>query len=278
MTPRDLLRSASESFRRTGIPDPEYDSAMLLSALTGQPPLLLRLDLDTVLDEKTIRSFGDLCARRLQREPLQYILKEAFFCGLLFHVDSRVLIPRPETELLCEWAADLLSGMDCPQILDLCCGSGCLGISLKLRFPASSVTLSDLSAHALDVAQLNAARLHAETDLLQSDLFDRLGRRSFDLIISNPPYIPSLSCSSLQPEVMKEPLMALDGGSDGLAFYRRICADAPSRLHSGGWLLMELGDGESDPVRSMMLEAGFASVEIRNDYQSLPRMIGGKLP
>ena len=277
MTPRDLIRNTADVFRRAGIPDPEYDSAMLLSSLTGRSSLPLRMDTDTVLDEDMIARFQALCSRRIGREPLQYILSDAYFCGFRFHVDHRVLIPRPETELLCEWALEKMSGFTHPKGLDLCCGSGCIGITLKLRMPLSFILASDLSGDALDVAKLNASRLGADVSFIRSDLFSALPDESFDLIISNPPYIPSAECRNLQPEVMSEPLSALDGGDDGLAFYRQICRESPRHLRNGGFLLMELGDGESESVIRMMREAGFSEIEMKNDYQSLPRMICGKM-
>ena len=277
MNPRELIRATEASFRFAGIPDPEYDSSVLLSHLTGRSPLSLRLDEDTVLDADTLARFDSLRERRLQREPLQYILEEAPFCGRLFYVDPRVLIPRPETELLFEWALEILAGKTCPKILDLCCGSGCLGISLKLSIPSATVLASDLSGDALDVARLNASRLNADIGFVQGDLFAAVTDHDFDLIVSNPPYISTDECRALQPEITHEPHCALDGGTDGLAFYRRICRDAPCHLVPGGSLLMELGDGESAQVSSLVKEAGFTAVEIRNDYQSLPRMICGRI-
>lgn len=277
MTPRDLIREAAVLFRHAGVPDPEYDSALLLSHLCGRPPLMLRLDTDTALDDGTISRFRALCGRRLKREPLQYILGEASFCGFPFYVDPRVLIPRPETELLCEWALELIPSGRKTDILDLCCGSGCIGISLKLSRPAASVCLSDISADALDVAARNAARLNADVAICRSDLFSDLPVSGFDIIVSNPPYIPSPDCASLQAEVMKEPLSALDGGDDGLCFYRRICSEAPRHLKPGGFLLMELGDSQADRVRSLMDKSGFVSVTVRKDYQSLERMICGMI-
>ena len=277
MTPRELIRDTAESFRRAGVPDPEYDSALLLSSLTGLPPLSLRLDTDTLLDDVTLEGFQSLCLRRVQREPLQYILRETVFCGYAFRVDPRVLIPRPETELLCEWALEKLSERKQSKVLDLCCGSGCIGVTLKLRSPFASVLASDLSGDALDVAKLNAARLSADVSFVRSDLFAEFPKETFDLIVSNPPYIPSSECRRLQPEVMAEPQTALDGGEDGLSFYRRICREAPLRLCHGGFLLMELGDGESATVSALMRESGFTSIEVRNDYHSLPRMIGGAI-
>ena len=277
MTPRDLILIWSERFRAAGIPDPAVDASLLLSFLTERPPLILRLDADTELDNDLILTFESLAFRRLKREPLQYILREGVFCGRVFHVDPRVLIPRPETELLCEWAEDLLSRFDSADILDLCCGSGCIGISVKLDHPSVSVFCSDVSHDALQVARANASRLHADVRFVQGDLFSPWGNRCFHMIICNPPYIPSDDCLSLQPEVLREPLSALDGGPDGLSIYRRICMESPRHLMPGGILLMELGDGESDMVESLMLNAGFSSVTVRCDYQALPRMICGTL-
>ncbi len=275
MTPRALLADWSGRLCHAGVPDPEVDASLILSSVTGSPALALRLDDNTDLDDKTVRRFTSLARRRMKREPLQYILNEAPFCGHFFYVDPRVLIPRPETELLCEWAETLLSAFPSPEVLDLCCGSGCIGISVKKKLPSAEVFLTDISLDALAVARLNADRLGADVRLVKGDLFAPLGNRRFHMIISNPPYIPEDCCGSLQPEVLSEPLCALRGGKDGLEFYRRICREAPGYLLHGGMLLMELGDGESADVAALMEDAGFSGVEIRNDFQSLPRMIGG---
>ncbi len=277
MTPRELILTYAGFFQQSGIPDPEVDASLLLSHLCGKPHLELRMNSDTVLTSDIVRSFQSLAERRMKREPLQYILKEAPFFGYRFEVDSRVLIPRPETELLCEWALEIISGHSDAPVLDLCCGSGCIGISLKLKCPAASVFLSDVSADALLVAESNAVRLNADIHLICGDLFSGLSDQSFYLIVSNPPYIPSEVCRSLQPEVKKEPLLALDGGRDGLDLYRRICSEAPRYLSPGGFLLMELGDGESLDVETIMKHCGFRDISVRYDYQSLPRMICGRI-
>ena len=277
MTCRELIRRTAEQFSAAGIPDSVNDAALLLSDLTGISPLSLRLDEDTVLDYRVVEAYQSYVEQRLQRIPLQYILGEAPFFGRLFRVDSRVLIPRPETELLCEWALEVLRNHPLPRILDLCCGSGCIGITLKAEKPDAFVTCSDLSPDALSLASENAARLGVDVAFCRTDLLDGFATSGFDLIISNPPYIPSAECETLQPEVMREPSAALDGGADGLDYYRLICREAPKHLSPGGTLMMELGDGEADRVASFLRESGFPSVEIRNDYQSLPRMIRGTL-
>ena len=273
MTCRELIRRASESFCAAGIPDPVNDAALLLSHLTGRPPLALRLDEETVLDASVIDSFKSLAEQRLSRIPLQYLLGEAPFYGRMFRVDSRVLIPRPETELLCEWALELLKDHSSPRILDLCCGSGCIGITLKAELPSASVTLSDISPDALDLAAENASLLGADVALCQSDLLEAFSGTSFDLIISNPPYIPSADCDTLQEEVLREPRLALDGGKDGLSVYRRIVREAFPRLSPGGFLLMELGIGEDEAVSALLSDYGYESIQIREDLSGLRRMI-----
>ena len=273
MTCRELIRRASESFCAAGIPDPVNDAALLLSHLTGRPPLALRLDEETVLDPSVIDSFKSLAEQRLSRIPLQYLLGEAPFYCRMFRVDSRVLIPRPETELLCEWALELLKDHSSPRILDLCCGSGCIGITLKAELPSASVTLSDISPDALELAAENASLLGADVALCRSDLLEAFSGTSFDLIISNPPYIPSVDCDTLQEEVLREPRLALDGGKDGLSVYRRIVREAFPRLSPGGFLLMELGISEDEAVSALLSDYGYESIQIREDLSGIRRMI-----
>lgn len=277
MTPCTLLRETAKRFRTAGIPDPENDSALILSFLCGAAPLSLRLDTDTVLSDGILSAYAALAERRLAREPLQYITGEAPFFGRMFSVDRRVLIPRPETEELCAWALEMLpvSGAD---VLDLCCGSGCIGLSLKAAYPDAVITLSDLSADALAVSAENSRRLNLEVGLHQGDLLEGFTHSSFDLIVCNPPYIPSVDCEVLQPEVLFEPRMALDGGSDGLDFYRRLVVSAASVLAPDGSLLMELGIHESEAVSALLSASGYHHIEIRKDLADIDRMILGKRP
>ena len=273
MTPRELIRQTASRFLAAGIPDPEYDASLLLSRLTGRKPLDLRMDESTVLSPSVISSYEDLALKRLQRIPLQYLLGEAPFFRRIFMVDSRVLIPRPETELLCEWALEILSSLSAPCILDLCCGSGCIGLTLKAERPDAFVTLSDISRDALDVASVNAEKLSLDVRLEQKDLLNGFSASSFDLIVSNPPYIPEEDCMHLQPEVLHEPLLALDGGPDGCGLYRRIIRTAGAVLKTGGRLLMELGIRESGILVPLLRDHGFTGIQIRQDYAGIDRMI-----
>ena len=273
MNPRSLLLDTAARFRAAGIPDPETDSALLLSFLTGQAPLSLRLDSDTELSAEILESFSEMAERRLAREPLQYITGEAPFFGRVFQVDSRVLIPRPETEELCAWALETLPVSDSCRVLDLCCGSGCIGLTLAAERPSLQVMLSDCSRDALDVVAANAARFSLQVSLRCGDLAEGLPPASFDCVVSNPPYIPSAECGVLQPEVLREPSLALDGGADGMDFYRRISDECVRILRPDGILLLELGYGESDAVSSLLAAAGFTGITVRKDFSGIARMM-----
>ncbi|MBP3636783.1 MAG: peptide chain release factor N(5)-glutamine methyltransferase [Clostridia bacterium] len=273
MTPQALIRQTTALFLEAGIPDPAWDSALLLAHLTGKPALNLRLDMDTQLDDDLLAQYIALRDQRLQRVPLQYLTHEQSFMGHTFYVDERVLIPRPETELLTELAIAELRRMAAPTALDMCCGSGCISISIALAVPGAQVHAADLSPDALAVTRRNADALGANITLHQGDLFASVEGLRFDLIISNPPYIPTQDCRTLQTEVMQEPGMALDGGADGYDFYRRIALESPAHLNPGGVVLLEVGFDQANHVAELMQQAGFRQTEIHQDLQGIPRMV-----
>lgn len=276
MTPQALIRETTALFQQAGIPDPAWDSALLLAHLTGRPPLNLRLDMDTCLDEATLTRYMELRQMRLQRRPLQYLTGVQSFLGRDFHVDERVLIPRPETELLAERAITWLRQRQHPTALDLCCGSGCIGISMALDAPGAQVHAADLSADALAVTRSNSENLGARLTLHQGNLFAAVEGLQFDLVISNPPYIPTAECQALQPEVMLEPGMALDGGADGYDFYRRIAQEASAHLLPGGVVLLEAGWNQALAVAALMEAQGFR-VDVHKDLQGIDRMVEARL-
>lgn len=273
MTPRELLKETVLLYRDQGIPDPESDAALLLSWLTGRDPLSLRLDMDTSLSPEILDRFRFHRQKRLERIPLQHLTCEQSFNGHLYRVNASVLIPRPETAELVEAVLSRIETLSSPSILDLCSGSGCIGIELALARQDASVTGSDLSAPALDVARENAESLGAPVTYVQGDLFSALTGRRFDVIVSNPPYIPTEDCRCLQPEVLREPLLALDGGSDGLDFYRRICSEARAHLNGNGLLAFETGFDQTESVAALLRDAGFEQIEILRDMSHLPRMV-----
>ncbi len=278
MTPRELLRLLAAELREAGVPDAEVDAALLLAHVTGQNAMNLRLDSWSQVSPENEAAVRVLCEKRKTRTPLQYLLGSQPFLGRDFHVDERVLIPRPETELLAERAIAVLRKRPSPTALDLCCGSGCLAVSMALSVPGAQVHAADLSEGALAVTRINADRLHAQVNVHRGDLFGALPEGLlFDVIVSNPPYIPAAECLELQEEVRREPLMALDGGSDGYDFYRRIAREASRWLQPGGALLMEVGAGQARAVMALCEAAGLTSVAIREDYQHIERMIEARM-
>lgn len=277
MNPRQLIRETAALFRAAGIPDPEVDSAELLAHLTGKQPLMLRLDMDIQLTDEVLSAYARLRDQRLQRVPLQYLTHEQSFLGRSFYVDERVLIPRPETELLAEMVINALRPLPHPTALDLCCGSGCIGVSAALGAPHADVHAADLSPDALAVTRRNADALGARLTLHQGDLFAAVEGMKFDLIVSNPPYIPAAECLVLQEEVLREPNMALDGGTDGYDFYRRIASKAPAHLNAGGMVFLEVGWNQGENVRRLMENAGFRHTKVHPDLQGIPRMVEAHL-
>ena len=269
---KQTLDAASARLAATNVPDAQLDAQWLLSHVLGISRLLLLADLHAPFSPEDESRYDALLSRRAAGEPLQYILGEASFMGHTFRVDSRVLIPRSDTETLCVAAlARLNPGM---RALDIGTGSGALAISMALACNEAHITAVDISADALVVAQANATELGASVTWLESDLFAALSGQRFHMIVSNPPYIPTGDLATLQAEVRREPQTALDGGSDGLSFYRRILAKLPDHLEPGGFLALEVGDGQSQPVASL-LQGHFDAIQILRDLQGLDRTVIG---
>lgn len=221
---------------------------------------------------ESVKRYEQALERREKHIPLEYITNETEFMGLPFYVDENVLIPRQDTECLVEEVLKISEGKD---VLDLCTGSGCIGISLAVLGKCRSVTLSDISAEALAVAEKNAGTNHADVTVLESDLFKNIDRK-FDVIVSNPPYIRTEEIGKLMPEVRDyEPRLALDGREDGLLFYRSIIRESSRFLRPGGALCFEIGYNQGEAVREQMLAAGFAQVVIKKDLAGLDRIVQG---
>lgn len=277
MTVREALRLGAARLEKAGIPDPRLDGEYLLAHVLGRPRLAVCLAGDEALTPAAADAYRALLARREEREPLQYILGDTGFYGRSFRCDPRALIPRPETELLCEQAFMALKILPQPaQVLDLCCGTGAIGLTLALEAPACRVTLTDLSHDALSLCRENAARLNASAAFCQGDLFEGVGGAHYHLIVSNPPYIPEAVCPTLQAEVLREPLLALDGGKDGLDFYRRIAREAPGHLLPGGFLMLEIGFDQGESVPALLADC-FTDIRLHHDLSRLPRMVTARL-
>jgi release factor glutamine methyltransferase len=252
---------------------------LLLAHVLGLERMKLYLNFERVLAPAEVDRFRDLIRRRGQREPLQHIVGSTSFCGLELAVNRHVLVPRPETELLAEAGWTFLSTHN-PQpstALDFGTGSGCLAIALAVKSPDARVHALDLSADALEIAKQNAAR-HQVLQRIQfvcGDGFAALpvGSR-FDLIISNPPYVATAEIESLEPEVRDyDPRSALDGGADGLDFYRRFAAEARPFLQTGGRLMLEFGDGQADAIKAIFETQNWVVEAVKEDYSQRPRIV-----
>ena len=252
MTIDQWLKQAQAALTESGCPDPAIDARWIAEDILGMNAMTLRFEAQQQIGAEKLAELNVCLERRVQGEPVQYILKKSDFMGMRFQVDSRVLIPRQDTETLAEAAIIALQGRESPRVLDLCTGSGCIGLSIAALAPSARVTLADISADALEVARRNARELGCEVQLRRGDLFKAVGREKFDLIASNPPYIPSAEVLHLQAEVRHEPVLALDGGADGLDFYRRIAAEAPAHLEEGGSIYLEVGMGEAQDVLALL--------------------------
>lgn len=231
-------------------------------------------ELQTQLDEEQSRELSEMISRRLGHEPLQYILGKWEFMGLPFFVNENVLIPRQDTETLAEIAEHFIKSRSYASMLDICTGSGCIGISIAKRTGISAV-LSDISIPALHVAKKNAELNGVCCSIIESDLFENIGG-SFDIITANPPYIETGVCESLQPEVRMEPRLALDGGDDGLKFYRRISDEFAEHLNRGGTLLMEIGFDQGESVPELFASIG--RVKVHKDICGNDRVVSVELP
>lgn len=273
MTIAQALADTRERLDAAGLEDAAFEARELIAFLCSIPRSRLNLALSDPFDR--VAELKQLVGRRLSGEPLQYIIGEWEFMSLPFHVGPGVLIPRPETELLAEFAIRQCG--DQPfQVVDLCAGSGCIGISIAKSCPKAHVWLVEKSEQAFSYLQENI-RLNSVQNVtpLLGDIFDPEilpADVGFDLILSNPPYISSGELPGLQREVHWEPSMALDGGADGLDFYRRIASVYPERAVPGGWIGLEFGDRQEQAVQALFAPY-FSYTKIVPDLAGIPRML-----
>ena len=283
-----LLREGSALLGAAEIEEARLDAWLLLEYVTGRNRAWYFAHADEEAGADEEQRYLELIRQRARHVPLQHLTHSACFMGYDFYVDGRVLVPRQDTEVLVEEALALLKEVRGPQVLDMCTGSGCILLSiLKERSDAFGVG-ADISRDALAVAKRNAELLNVEKQavLVESDTFsgeffrENGGKQpqKYDMLISNPPYIPAADIRGLMDEVrLFDPALALDGGSDGLTFYRRITAQAPEYLTPNGWLLYEIGCDQGAAVKALMEQAGFCRVQVIKDLAGLDRVVKGQL-
>jgi len=276
----ELRRRARTVLKAAGIANPAREADWLLAHALGLPSHALLLEGERTVSARQAERSWALIRRRAAREPLQYLLGTQEFRGLDMAVTPDVLIPRPETELLVEEILRIIADIRSPRLADVGTGSGCLAVAVVRERPDATVYALDISAPALAVARANAIR-HGTFDrirFIQTDLlgaFSVRARECFDVIVSNPPYIPVDELEGLQPEVARyEPRVALAAGSDGLTYHRRLLKEAPMLLKPGGCLIMELGAGQADSVMSLTRSNGaYDSVVCRKDAAGIERVL-----
>jgi len=281
-TYNELYLDMRRLLREGGIPEPSLEARRLLALAAGYTDTELIARFFLYANEETERQSRRLVYRRLNGEPLAYIAGSWEFYGLSFLVDPSVLIPRIDTETLVFTALQLLKdSVPEPRILDLCCGSGCIGCALAHHLPGARVIFADISPEALSIARKNVSlhRLAQRSVCMNADALSPppLRMENFDLLCCNPPYISADELEALDPSVKDwEPLLALDGGEDGLVFYRSVLEHWKSVLKDDGILIFEVGEGQAEPVRTLMKEHGFQNLGCALDTIGVERVVYGR--
>lgn len=280
-----LLKEGQEILEAAGIEEAGLDAWLLLEYESGKNRAYYFAHCKEEADEEIKTPYMEKIRKRAQHIPLQHLTHQGYFMGYEFFVNENVLVPRQDTEVLVEEVLSLIKEKEVPQILDMCTGSGCILLSLLLEREDALGTGVDLSEKALSVAEKNRETYHLETraELIKSDMFQsgyfEGKKESFDIIVSNPPYIPTEEIEKLQAEVrFHDPFMALDGREDGLYFYRIIAKNAGEYLKPGGFLACEIGCDQGEDVKKMFESCGFSDVKVIKDLAGLDRVVSGKLP
>jgi release factor glutamine methyltransferase len=279
VTVAEWLDVAAADLAAAGVQTPRVDAEWLLAHVLAVPRLALRMAPARAVDGEVAAGYAAVVARRARREPLQQIVGSQDFCGVRVAVTKDVLVPRPETEVLVEWALELLPPGDA-LVVDVGTGSGCIACAIAAERPAARVLAIERSARAATVARDNAAGLGGRVRVLVGDLFAPLGDVRADLIVSNPPYLDATMLAALPPEVAEfEPRPAIDGGADGLDVIRPLVAGARARLRPGGALVLETAGGEqAHQVAALLHAAEFTQVSLRRDLAGLERFVAGRAP
>ena len=274
-----VLKWTQGRFSERGIETPRLDAEVLLAHVLKYDRVALYTHFDQPLQADELTRYRELIKRRLQSEPVAYLVGKKEFRSLELHVDARVLVPRPETETLVELALTLLADGPSHRIVDVATGSGAIALALKSARPASTIFATDLSPDAAEVARANATRLSLPVDIRVGDLLAPVAAEApFDLITANLPYIPTGDLPSLPPDVRREPRLALDGGPDGLSQVRRLITMAFPLLAPGGSLLLELAADQPPAVAPLLTSAGFLSPTTTKDLAGHPRILSAQKP
>jgi release factor glutamine methyltransferase len=270
-----VLQWTQGRFAERGIATPRLDAELLLAHVLGRDRVALYTHFDQPLEAAELTAYRELIKRRIGGEPVAYLVGRKEFRSLELGVDARVLVPRPDTECVVELALELAG--EAPRVVDVGTGSGAIALALKHERPAATVIAIDRSPDAAEVARGNAARLGLDVEVLVGDLLAPVAARGpIDVVVSNPPYIPSGELAGLPVEVRREPRLALDGGADGLDVIRRLAAEAHPLLAPGGALVLEVGAGQAPTVAALLDRAGYHAVVVRKDLAGIERAVAGR--
>ena len=279
MTVAEVLRRSTAYLEKRGSPTPRLDAELLLSHGLRMSRVELYTGFDRPLDERELTACRELVRRRGLREPVAYVIGHWGFRRLDLTVDRRVLVPRPETELVVDRCLALLDGVPRPRVLDVGTGSGAIALALKQELDGADVVAADISDDAVAVAAANAERLGLDVELCRSDLLDQVPGGAFRLIVSNPPYVAEAELAGLEPEVAEwEPRLATVAGANGLAVYRRLVPQAAARLQPGGHLVLECGDGQGTALAAELEAAGFVDPQVDADLAGIDRVAWARRP
>lgn len=275
----DLLKLGIKELKN--IDESDLKVKIILSNLLGEDKSYLVIHKDREISGNIEAEFLNCVERLKQGEPVQYIIGKTEFYGLEFNVNSNVLIPQPDTEILVEEVIDIYNKSfsnynENVTILDLCTGSGAIAVSLKKNLENTEVFASDISIKALEIAKKNADKNNTEITFIESNLFENINTK-FDIIVSNPPYIERVVLKTLSEEVKHEPVLALDGGEDGLDFYRKIAEEAKNYLKENGILAIEIGFDQKDSVTKLLEQEGYKDIYSKKDYSGNDRIVVGKI-
>ncbi len=280
-TVRSVLAWTAEYFDRRSVDAPRLTAEVLLAHVLSATRVQLYIDLDRPLSKAELVAYRAMMERRVAGEPTQYLTGTREFYGRTFKVDERVLIPRPETELLVEKTLEAIPGDATCRVLDLGTGSGCIAATIAAERPNARVVATDVSRDACNLARANATALKVQdrVRVLEGDLFAPLepGTR-FDVAVCNPPYIPSAEIRTLAPEVRREPVLALDGGADGLQLTRQLAAQTAGWLQPGGLLAIEVNERLGNEVLRLLQHRGFVRAGLQQDFSRLDRVVFGYKP
>ncbi len=275
----EVLRLSTAHLERHGSPTARLDAELLLGHALGLGRVEIYTGFERPLDEAELAECRALIARRAKREPVAYILGRWGFRGLDLDVDPRVLVPRPETELLVDRCLALLNGVVGPDVLDVGTGSGAIVLALASELPEARVIGCDVSPEALEVARRNGERLGVDVEWIESDLLAAVAGRRFDLVVSNPPYVAADEIGALEPEVRDwEPRGATVAGESGLEAIERLCAEAPAALEEGGALVLEVGAGQAGAVAALLEGVGLGGIGRDTDHAGIERIVWGRAP